>query len=73
MVFWITWTLQILIFGVMALILPYREGKGRRFWLTRLYVLGIGIRPFARWQIALGLCFLWLGPWGTALFVHTYI
>ena len=73
MVFWITWTLQVFIFGAMALFIPFRDGKDNRFWLTRLYVLGVGFRPFARWQIAIGIAFLWLGPYGMALFVQSYI
>lgn len=73
MVFWITWTIQVFVFGLMALIFPYRDGKAQGFWLTRLYVLGVGLKPFARWQIALAIAFLWLGPWGVAFLIHHQI
>lgn len=73
MVFYFTWTIQVLILGAMALVFPYRESNASGFWRTRLFVLGIGIRPFERWKILLAVSFLWLGPWGMAQILHSYV
>jgi len=62
------WSLQVFIFGLLAITFPYREGKqSKSFLATRLYVLGIGLPPIERWKILIAVCFLWLGPYGVAL------